>query len=413
MQDGQRRTPGRPGGAWFGRPEDAIALGRSVAGFIGAMLIAWALAAGTWRALLTVAEDARFRPFVADDALRAALLGTGFYTLGALGAAALILLAAGVIGGAFGFLFGLPRMVPGTVSVTPTPRPPPPADATAAGAAAAAAGAAVAPGAAADTAARPAPVAPEIIAPETTAPAPPPRDGATRTGFRPSPALNEIADWLTKIIVGLGLVQARDIGDGFLAVMRFILDDAGMQRFPAAGVVVPACMIAGLIGGFITVYLITALIMGRALAAAAEDLETITEQKLREEAHAAELAKARAVAEAEAAVAQARAERTRATAEQERAEAERERRKVRDAQERAAVIAQWSVLDPSALLGPQPGLRLPAVTGAALRFAEQPFEACATLEEQKAWANLNLVLAQTDPSRAERAVMALSQLGNE
>ena len=90
-----------------------------------------------------------------------------------------------------------------------------------------------------------------------------------------SPALTEIADWLTKIIVGLGLVQAGPIMSGFASIVRFLLQDARLDYFFAAGAVVPAVIVVGLIGGFMVGYLLMALFIGRELAYAAVDMEAL------------------------------------------------------------------------------------------------------------------------------------------
>lgn len=248
-RDGKPAAPAAqtPPAQHYRHPERAVALGLWFARLVTLLLVLWAVAAGTWRAL---------RPATGRDDAMAALDpdwmvlagGAAFYAAGALGAVALILLAAALVGGAFGFLFGLPRME-GRVAVTQG----------------AAMEAAVRSGGGAAGAASSA-QAPVRTSTEASA-------TAERTTFRMSPALNEIADWLTKIIVGLGLVQAREIGGGFLDIVNWLLGPVGLSRFPVAGAVVPASIVIGLIGGFVLVYLVMTLVIGRELADAALDLD--------------------------------------------------------------------------------------------------------------------------------------------
>ena len=98
---------------------------------------------------------------------------------------------------------------------------------------------------------------------------------SARGGFQMSPALTEIADWLTKIIVGLGLVQAGPIMSGFASIVRFLLQDARLDYFFAAGAVRasrhrgrPDRWLYGRV-------LLMALFIGRELAYAAVDMEAL------------------------------------------------------------------------------------------------------------------------------------------
>lgn len=334
-------------------------------GLMAALPLAlWALAAGTWRALDSAAANTAMGNLVGYPQI-AAVGAVPFYFLGAFAAAFMILVAAGLIGGAFGFLFGLPRMEPRSAGSVAEPRRSSPGSADGRGAEA---GGAVAVAAGDGTAV-------------AVAPAP-----AGRTGFRMSPALNEIADWLTKIIVGVGLIQARGIGEGFVDVMHFLLQDAGLVRYPAAGVVVPACMITGLIGGFILCYLVMTLLIGPQLARAADDLETVSELRERAEQakrNADEEKRRRAEAEAETARTEARA------------------------RERARVVDDWRKFDLLELLSPRPGGVKPKVSAAAREFADVDFALCATLDEKLAWAKINAALGRQD--RASDAYETLQE----
>lgn len=338
---------------------------RKIAGRFGLLvavpLALWAVAAGTWRALDTTVADAEMVGIIGYQTVAAAGAAL-FYALGGFAAGVLILVAAGLIGGAFGFLFGLPRMEPRGAGFAASEQRRQDTN-----------GAAPAGGPAAENEASSTATARTVVA---------------RTGFRMSPALNEIADWLTKIIVGVGLVQARDIGDGFASVMHFLLRDAGLMRFPAAGVMVPACMVIGLIGGFILCYLVMTLLVGPQLARAADDLETVSE--LREKA---DRAKERADDE----------ERRRAEA-----EAETQRTAAR-ARERAKVVDDWRKFDLLELLSQRPGTAKPEVSEAAREFAELDFGACATLDEKLAWAKINAALGRQE--QAFEAYQAMQETG--
>jgi hypothetical protein len=259
-------------------PGAAVAFGRRLALGGIAVLLLWALAAGTWRALRHTEQQGFVLRLVQPEWL-AVLGGSLFYAAGALGAALLILLAAGLVGGAFGFLFGLPRMdgrgAPQqlTQNIAPGQNAQIVSGTSQGGAAPAGGNLAQAPGGASSGATgdgRPAQQAAATAASARAAAA------TERTYFRMSPALNEIADWLTKIIVGLGLVQAGAIAAGFERIMFWLLGPAGLHRFPLAAIVVPACMLIGVIGGFILVYLMMTLVMGREIADAALDLDAET-----------------------------------------------------------------------------------------------------------------------------------------
>jgi hypothetical protein len=339
---GAPQPPLRPA-LTYRHPERAVALGLWFARLVAALLAVWAVAAGTWRAQRPGA--------VHDDALRTIdpdwlVLAGGavFYAAGALGAVALVLLAAALVGGAFGFLFGLPRME-GRVAVTQ--------------------------GAASEAAVRSggpagggAPAASTPVRTTTEA-----STAAERTTFRMSPALNEIADWLTKIIVGLGLVQAREIGDGFLAIVTWLLGPVGLSRFPMAGAVVPASIVIGLIGGFVLVYLVMTLVIGRELADAALDLDAERARQL--EAEERRGLEARAKLEAQ-----------------------------------RAVVRAWGTREMTRRLDAlRPGAERPPVDAEAQAFAAQDLSTVAD-SEVRAWYNVQRALG--NDADAERALPRLN-----
>ena len=105
--------------------------------------------------------------------------------------------ASAVLGGFVGFLFGIPRF-----------------DYAAREAAAAS-----------TTAARPGATAIAATSAATAG-----AQGATArapTRYKPSANLDEIADWLTKIIVGLGLTQLLNVGTGLASIESYVVQECG------------------------------------------------------------------------------------------------------------------------------------------------------------------------------------------
>lgn len=363
----------------YRRPPVVIAFWQRVGIVSMLMLVAWAVAAGTWRALDTNLDGTAIQTLLGSKWL-ALIGGAVFYAAGALGAASLILLAAGLIGGIFGFLFGLPRMSPGAGPTQVTQNIQTGQGSTLAS----------------DPTMTSQPVAPKpdtppagrgssASSPATATRTDRPLDGAG-PGFRMSPALTEIADWLTKIIVGLGLVQAREIGAGFQNVMFWLLGPAGLERFPAAGVVVPACMIIGLIGGFILMYLVITLVFAAELAEAAYDLDT---PRVRQERTLKEQAEQLAREEARL-----------------RGEAEQSKRDLLIRQ-RATVVNIWREVDLLALASERANVTLPPITPAAATLADMDINDLETLEEKETWAKINAARARQDKAYEARAKDAI------
>ncbi len=144
------------------------------------------------------------------DAMRGLLLGLGSYLA--------VLAAAVAIGGLLGFLFGIPRLLQ---------RMPPVARATSSG-----------PPGSDDRQGEP--PAAEIRA----------------ARFAGNTNLEEISDWLTKIIVGLGLTQADNIYKAFLgAQARFAANAMGGAA--GASAMFAAIALSGLVAGFLFFYLET------------------------------------------------------------------------------------------------------------------------------------------------------------
>ena len=155
---------------------------------------------------------------------------------GAIGVGTMIVLTAGAVGAVLGFLFALPRVLAKDQSDKPAPAP-----------------------------------APE---PVSTAKAPQPR---RLLGSNTN--LERVSDWLTTMIVGVGLTQLGNVNTALLDFRQFIADTA--KVFPAdctlnataackdalhAGVlplVSPLLLIFGLVAGFVGFYLLTRLKLSR------------------------------------------------------------------------------------------------------------------------------------------------------
>jgi hypothetical protein len=111
--------------------------------------------------------------------------------------------------------------------------------------------------------------------------------GAVGNGDSPSRALGSntnlerVSDWLTTLLVGVGLSQLHEINDGLTAFAGFI--DAQAKVFTAADgtadagilpAVAPPFLIAGTIVGFLLMYLYTRTSLLRVLNAVEQDLLT-------------------------------------------------------------------------------------------------------------------------------------------
>lgn len=168
------------------------------------------------------------------------------YGLGSSGAVAIpVLMMAGgaalATGGLVGFLFGIPR--PG--SATPAPQPRPVATGTDGGNAAPASQ----------------------------------RDG--QLGYQPSTNLEQVADWLTKIIVGVSLVQLGKLRTELSELGKFIAGQIGGSS-QGASAIAQSTVVSCVVVGFLASYLWTRVHYGRIQAAAdagiLSSIETLTEE---------------------------------------------------------------------------------------------------------------------------------------
>jgi CheY-like chemotaxis protein len=87
-------------------------------------------------------------------------------------------------------------------------------------------------------------------------------EAASRSGDRPAPyagntSLEQISDWLTKILVGVGLTQLANIPAGLESIGEFV--GSGLGGLPDAGVFASLLVVFGLLDGFFVSYLWTRL----------------------------------------------------------------------------------------------------------------------------------------------------------
>ena len=89
-----------------------------------------------------------------------------------------------------------------------------------------------------------------------------------KSQYSPSTNLDDIANWLTKIIVGVGLVEMKSIGGGVVAFAHYIVAPGGTATIAEEGFVA-VLVVFSTIGGFLFAYIWTRLNYG-AMAAHAD-----------------------------------------------------------------------------------------------------------------------------------------------
>jgi hypothetical protein len=203
--------------------------------FLFILTALWSVAAGVLQSGRLVRELETLYPppghgwFNANASWIAPLTGMVVYPLKAFAVVLLIGLASSTAGGLLGFLFGLPRQSGARAS---------------------------------DGSART-----DITSPTATSSPPSRRD------YELSGHLTEVADWLTKIIVGIGLVEARAIYTAFSGLTGAISSELFGGRV-GSSLVVPAVMVASAMLGFFFAYLLAQLFLSSMVAEAANALET-------------------------------------------------------------------------------------------------------------------------------------------
>ena len=158
------------------------------------------------------------------------------YTLKAFGVAMLLFLAAACVGAIVGFLFGVPRPIseggaPATTSEGAIDKP--------------------RDGDGSSSAAR--------------------RKASLMAGWQANTNLTQISDWLTKIIVGVGLVEAHKIL-GLMADFQRWGSNQFFEGYVGVSLVLPALIIAGLVLGFLYFYLFTQLFLAAMMTFSAGEI---------------------------------------------------------------------------------------------------------------------------------------------
>lgn len=154
----------------------------------------------------------------------------------------LVLSGSGLVGGVLGLLFGIPKSVSETTANAANP-----------------------PSSDDDDQAKPA-------------------MAARRSTYAVNTNLEQISDWLTKIIVGVGLTQMESLGSTFGSLSTNIgvsLVSSGVQSDPGAPVVAATIVVYGVTAGFLAGYLLTRIFLPGAFNRADALLEQYSELNTR------------------------------------------------------------------------------------------------------------------------------------
>lgn len=94
-------------------------------------------------------------------------------------------------------------------------------------------------------------------------------------GYQVNTSLEQISDWLTKMIVGAGLVELKDIKTALINISAKIASDIGNEQ---AQSIIISSIICFMILGFFVTYLSTRLYIANALAKANSKLQEDVEE---------------------------------------------------------------------------------------------------------------------------------------
>jgi hypothetical protein len=95
-----------------------------------------------------------------------------------------------------------------------------------------------------------------------------------KVGYQVNTSLEQISDWLTKMIVGAGLVELKDIKTALVNISVKVASDIDN---PKSQSIIISAIICFLILGFFVTYLSTRLYIANALASANTELEETSE----------------------------------------------------------------------------------------------------------------------------------------
>src|SRR5687767_11994550 len=94
------------------------------------------------------------------------------------------------------------------------------------------------------------------------------------TQFRPNTNLEEISDWLTKILVGIGLIQLGQLSDRVGRLVTAVADGIGGN--PPNPTFALALLLYFTMVGFLASYLLTRLYLPRAFTSAQQLINLVT-----------------------------------------------------------------------------------------------------------------------------------------
>jgi hypothetical protein len=89
-------------------------------------------------------------------------------------------------------------------------------------------------------------------------------DSAAAMVYQPNTSLEQVSDWLTKLLIGVGLTQLAQLPEGLSAIAKLGAQSIGSDATP--GVVAAMCVFFA-IGGFLIGYNVTRLVLGPAIRA--------------------------------------------------------------------------------------------------------------------------------------------------
>lgn len=190
------------------------------------------------------------------------IVGIPVYALKAFTVAMLVCFAAASMGAIIGFLFGVPRPISETGATEPARTLPPTSTPTAMSAT--------------GTQGTTTTTRPSGASQSATISTPPVSLSAASSGVIPSGPgwqastnLTQVSDWLTKIIIGVGLVEATKIYDN-VSVISGTIGNGLFDGLVGTRIILPSLMIAGFIIGFMYSYLFTQLFLAALMAYSAQ-----------------------------------------------------------------------------------------------------------------------------------------------
>ena len=91
-------------------------------------------------------------------------------------------------------------------------------------------------------------------------------DHSAQGRWRSDTNLEEISDWLTKILVGVGLAQISQIHGAFSGLQEFMINENVFPQNAGGRIIVPLIVVTYLVTGFLFGYLLTRMFLAPVLA---------------------------------------------------------------------------------------------------------------------------------------------------